>query len=256
MEPKYRIIRFEWEQGTRYGLLEGDEVISIKGSIYENFERGPKLCNLSDVKLLPPVRPNYVVGVGGNYWSVVKQVGKEPTNQPMLWGRPGSSAVGHMESVVYPATSRRVNYGIELTAVMKRDTWNVPEDKALDYVLGYTCGHDMTAWDLMAEDEGSQTRAKGFPWGQPLGPCVSIGLDISKLRLQSKINGELVQHGVTDDLIFSIPKLISYISKYILLGPGDCILTGQPQTNIVQVGDVIESEIEGIGVLRNEIVAG
>ena len=256
MEGRYHIIRFQWAGETRYGILDRDEVFRVEGNIYDKFGVGHKLCNLSDVRLLPPVQPKNIIGVGGNYLSAVKQVGREVEKQPQLFSRPISTVIGHLENIVYPKTSKIVNYGAELTIVIRSQAWNVPEDKALDYVLGYTCGVDLTAFDLLQEDGFRPFRAKAFPTSQPLGPCVATGIDGDNVKIISKLNDAIIEDGSTRDLIFNISKLVSYISKYIVLEPGDVILTGQMKTTQINIGDSIVVEMEGIGTLKNTVVSG
>jgi 2-keto-4-pentenoate hydratase/2-oxohepta-3-ene-1,7-dioic acid hydratase in catechol pathway len=250
-----KIVRFEWEQGVTHGVLDEDTIYAIEGSIFDNFKVTERLCKLGDVRLLPPVRPNIVVGVGGNYRSIIEQTGNEIAKEPQLFIRPASTVIGHLDNIIYPATSHLVNYGAELTIVIKYKAWNVPEDKALDYVLGYTCGVDLTAFDLLKEDDFKQMRGKSFPTSQPLGPCIATGIDGDNVHIKSRVNGTLLEEGSTSDLIFHVRRLVSYISRYILLEPEDVILTGQLKTTEINVGDTIEVEMEGIGTLTNRVVS-
>ena len=251
-----KIIQFEWEHATKYGIVDRDSIFSIEGNIYGNLNIGKKLCNLTDVRLLPPVRPKIVMGVGGNYPAILKESGHEIPKEPMLFLRPASCVIGHLGNIVYPKTSRNVNYGAELAVVIKHEAKDVPENRALDYVLGYTCGVDLTARDLLEKDGWRAVRAKSFPTSQPLGPCIATDINGDNLRIESRLNGILTQDGSTSNMIFSISKLISYITKFMILESGDVILTGQTRgETIIKVGDTIEVEIEGIGTLRNTVAS-
>lgn len=251
-----KIIRFEWQKSIKYGIVDKDTIFSIKGSIFEDFKITQSLCQLSEVRILAPVKPHIVVGVGGNYRSVIEQAGNEIPKEPQLFIRPASTVIGHLDKITYPKTSHIVNFGSELTIIIKHNAWNVNEDKALDYILGYTCGFDMTAFDLLKADNFKQMRGKSFPTSQPLGPYIATGIDGDNIRIRSRLNGDIIEDGSTFDLIFKIRQLVSYISRYILLEPGDAILTGQMRTTEVHIGDTIEVNMEGIGTLKNTVVSG
>jgi 2-keto-4-pentenoate hydratase/2-oxohepta-3-ene-1,7-dioic acid hydratase in catechol pathway len=249
-----KIVRFKWKNGVTYGIANDDIIYSVKGNIYDEFEVGQELCRLSDVKLLAPCEPKTIVGVGGNYYSVLKQTRNQASQEPELFVRPALTVIGPSENIIYPKTSHQVNAGVELAIVIKRRAWEVSESESFDYVLGYTCGIDLTAFDLLEADKMRQARAKSWPTSNPLGPWIVTHLDTRDLGLTARVNGAIVQRGRTTDLVFGFNKLISYISRYIVLAPGDVIMTGQPGTNTVNVGDTIEVEIEKIGSLRNTVV--
>jgi 2-keto-4-pentenoate hydratase/2-oxohepta-3-ene-1,7-dioic acid hydratase in catechol pathway len=255
LNTNYKIIRFQWEQDIRYGIIDEDAVFTIEGSIFDKFKPTRKLCNLSDVKLLPPVRPGIVAGVGGNYLSVVKQGGNTVAKEPQLFIRPASTVIGHLDNIVYPKTSHLVNYGAEMAVVMKHKAWDIPENKIADYILGYTCGVDLTAFDLLKEDGFKQMRGKSFPTSQPLGPCIATGLNGDNIHIQSRLNNKVIEDGSTADMVFNVRQIVSYTSRYMILEPGDVILTGQMRTTEIKVGDTLEIEMEGIGTLKNEVVS-
>ena len=186
MKEKYKIIRFKWEQDIRYGILDEDTVYAIDGSIFYEFKPTRKLSSLSDVRLLPPVRPGIVAGVGGNYLSVVKQGGNTVAKEPQLFIRPASTVIGHLDKIVYPKTTHLINYGAEMAIVIQHKAWDIPENKVPDYILGYTCGVDLTAFDLLKEDNFKQMRGKSFPTSQPLGPCITTGLNGDDIHIQSR----------------------------------------------------------------------
>ncbi len=254
-----KLIRFLRDGTAQWGILEGEKIFSLVGSPYEKFSRGQELGQLPEVKLLPPAEPTVMVCCGMNYSARVGEDGwtKEWTQpeEPLIFFKPPSSMVGHLDPVVFPAQAETLRYEGELCAVMKRRVRNVSEKEALNCVLGYTCGNELGAMDLMKKDRWL-TRAKGFDTFAPLGPCLATDLDPQNLRLRTSVNGRLMQDGHTSQMIFSVGKIISYISSFMTLNPGDVVMTGTPEgaCNVI-VGDVMEIDIEGIGILRNRVIA-
>jgi 2-keto-4-pentenoate hydratase/2-oxohepta-3-ene-1,7-dioic acid hydratase in catechol pathway len=251
-----KIVRFQWRDKVTWGILEGDAIFSLSGDLYGDFKRGRKLCQRQEVRLLAPVEPGITVACGMNYMDHIKEMGWAVPKEPALFFKPANTVVGPDDNVVYPAISRDLRYEGELCCVIKRLAKNVPEKEALDYVLGYTCGNDFTAMDV-TEKDGRLTRSKGFDTSGPLGPCLVTGLDPHNLNIKSRLNGKIKQDSNTSLTILKIEKLVSYISAFLTLRPGDVVWTGTPKGGAcpVKVGDVIEVEIEGIGILRNKVVA-
>jgi 2-keto-4-pentenoate hydratase/2-oxohepta-3-ene-1,7-dioic acid hydratase in catechol pathway len=200
------------------------------------------------------LRPSKIVAVGRNYLAHAQELGHPVPIEPLIFLKPPSAIVGDEADVVYPRASARVDHEAELAVVMGRRCKNVNESDALDYVRGYTCANDVTARDLQESDE-QWTRAKGFDTFCPLGPRLIEDLDPASLRVAARVNGEVRQAGHTSDMLFSVPALIAYISSVMTLEPDDVILTGTPPgVGPVQRGDIMEVEVEGIGVLRNRVV--
>ncbi len=253
-----KILRCQRQGKVHWGILEGeDKVFALDGDLYGEFTKGRELCRLADVKLLAPAEPTIMVACGMNYAARFKEGGmiKDPPAEPIIFFKPATAVIGSHEDVVFPAIAREMRYEGELCVVMKRQARNVPENEAMKYVLGYTCGNELGAMDLMKRDRWL-TRAKGFDNSGPLGPFLVTGLDPHNLTIQSRINNQTKQKSHTSRMIFRVEKLISYISGFMTLRPGDVIWTGTPEGNCnVQVGDVMEVEIEGIGVLRNKVAA-
>jgi len=199
------------------------------------------------------LRPTKIVAVGRNYAAHARELGNEVPKEPLTFLKPVSAIVGDGDAVVYPAQSERVDHEAELAVVIGARCRGVSADQALGYVRGYTCANDVTARDLQDRD-GQWTRAKGFDTFAPLGPRI-VDLDPSDLRVVCRVNGEVRQEGRTSDMIFRVPELIAYISSYLTLMPDDVILTGTPPgVSAVSRGDVMEVEVEGIGVLTNRVV--
>ena len=254
-----KIIRYEANGGAAYGILEDDDSIKqLVGSPFEDFSVGDKVAELADVNVLPPVEPKKIIGVGLNYTKHIEEIGMQKPQFPMLFMKPHSGVIGQGDNIIYPTHGQRIEYECELTVVIGKTTRRVSEANALDYVLGYTCGNDVSERTIQFAEMkmGAMLIGKGFDTFCPLGPVIATGLDPSDLRLQTRLNGETKQDDSTSDLLFSVPKLVSYISEAMTLEPGDCILTGTPSgVAPIKPGDVIEIEIEGVGVLRNPVVA-
>ncbi|MBE9514241.1 MAG: fumarylacetoacetate hydrolase family protein [Chloroflexi bacterium] len=251
-----RIVRFQWQGRVDWGILEDDTIFSLLGDLYGDFSRGKQLCRLSDVRLLAPAEPSIMVACGYNYMGEIRKLGMPVPEEPTVFFKPAGTMVHPEGDVVYPPISQNLQHEGELCCVMKREAKNVPAENALDYVLGYTCGNDLGLADLFKKD-GRLTRAKGFDTASPLGPCLAMGIDPHNLSIRARINGQTIQDSNTSQMVFGPEKIISHISAFMTLHPGDVVFTGTPEGGHypVKVGDVMEVEIEGIGLLRNKVVA-
>jgi 2-keto-4-pentenoate hydratase/2-oxohepta-3-ene-1,7-dioic acid hydratase in catechol pathway len=211
---------------------------------------------LSAAELLPPVTPSKIICVGRNYRDHAKELGNEVPAEPLLFFKPLSSLLAPGGVVRMPAASSRVDFEGELAVVIARRVRNIKEDEWRTAVRGYTLANDVTARDLQKKD-GQWTRAKGFDTFCPVGPLVSDEVDPGAgLTIETRVNGELRQHGSTLDFIFSIPQLLAYITSAITLEPGDLLLTGTPSgVGPLVAGDFVEVSIPGLGVLRNTFAA-
>ena len=248
------LVRFLKNGQLCCGLIEGEAVYAVEGSIFGQFRRAEKVAALTEVRLLAPCRPTKILAVGLNYRTHAAEAGYDVPPEPLVFSKPPSSVIGPLGPIVYPILSQHVDYEGELAVVMGQRVRNVPPEKAHDFVLGYTCGNDVTARDLQRRDN-QWTRAKGFDTFSPLGPCIVTDLDPAHLTIQTRVNGEIRQNASTADMVFSVAELIAYISQVMTLEPGDVILTGTPAgVGPLQPGDVVEVEIEGIGTLRNPVV--
>jgi len=210
------------------------------------------------MRSLEPIRPSKILGVGTNYRAHALEMGKPLPDEPLLFMKPPSALIGHEDPIVRPTRADggdwRVDFEGELGVVIGRRCRRVSAGEALDYVLGYTIVNDVTVRDLQKKD-GQFTRAKGFDTFCPVGPWIETGLDPGNLRLQTRQNGVTRQDASTSDLIFPIARIIEVASRVMTLEPGDLISTGTPSgVGPIVPGDVIEIEIEGIGILRNRVV--
>jgi len=203
--------------------------------------------------LLSPVVPSKIICVGRNYAEHVKELGNEAPAEPVLFFKPPSALLAPGGTIVRPAASQRVDFEGELAIVVGREAKDVKAARWRDYVRGFTCANDVTARDLQKKDV-QFTRGKGFDTFLPLGPCIETDLDPSDLSIITRVNGEIRQDGRTSQMIFALSMLFEYITAIMTLVPGDVILTGTPSgVGPLQSGDVVEVEIQAIGVLSNAV---
>lgn len=199
--------------------------------------------------------PTKIIGIGVNYRAHAVEMGKTLPAEPLMFLKAPSAMIGDGDAIRRPAGFARVDHEAELGVVIAQRCARVPRDRALEVVLGYTCVNDVTVRELQQRD-GQWTRAKGFDTFCPIGPRIVAGLDPSDLRVIARVNGEVRQDSRTSDLIFDVPALIAFASEHMTLEPGDVISTGTPAgVGNLAVDDVVEIEVEGVGVLRNGVVA-
>lgn len=209
---------------------------------------------LKDLRVLAPCFPGKVVCVGLNYRYHAKELGYDIPDEPVLFLKPSTAVIGPDESIIYPLASRQVDYEAELAVVIGKTARHVRMEEAAGYILGYTCGNDITARDLQKKD-GQWTRAKSFDTFCPLGPYIVTDIDPRNCEISLYVNGERKQHSSTSELIFDVYSLVSFISGIMTLHPGDVILTGTPSgVGPLNPGDEVAVEVEGIGLLRNRVV--
>jgi 2-keto-4-pentenoate hydratase/2-oxohepta-3-ene-1,7-dioic acid hydratase in catechol pathway len=251
-----RFARFRHGRRQGYGLVEGGLLRPIVGSPFARWQPGEETLPLSQVRLLAPVRPSKILAVALNYGSHLGQFDRSsaPAN-PELFLKPPSALIGPEEAIVLPPKAERVDYEGELVTVIGRRARDLEPGEALAYVLGYTCGNDVSARDWQQNDL-QWWRAKGCDTFAPVGPWIATNLDPTNLELQTRVNGEVVQRSNTSLLIHDVARLVSFASQAMTLEPGDLLFTGTPgTTSSLEAGDVVEVEIGGIGVLRNHVEA-
>ena len=255
-----RYLRFQKGETVAYGLLEGERVRQLNGDLFGTWSKSETTHALSDVKLLPPTQPSQVLALAGNYRShVAGSSSAAELNVPQPFFKSPSCLIGQEDEIVIPKDAREVHYEAELVIVIGKKCRKVPPTQALDYVFGVTAGNDVSerVWQNDEDQKDVQWwRAKGTDTFGPVGPCIVTGVEYGDLQLQLRLNGELRQKENTDQLIHDIPTVVSFISQYITLHPGDLIFTGTPgTTSAIKPSDVVEVELEGVGVLRNSVVA-
>lgn len=253
-----KILRFSQDGVKRYGVLNSlGEVREISGDIYEPFEFTGNIYNLEEINLLAPCEPSKVVCVGLNYKAHIDEFARFNNGipvEPVIFLKPPTAVIGPQEDIVYPEMSKRVDYEAELVVVIRKAGKNIDKSEVHKYILGYTCGNDVTARDVQKIDR-QWTRAKSFDTFAPLGPWIETELDPQNLKIQSFLNDELKQESSTANMIFPIFELVSFISRVMTLNPGDVIFTGTPEgVGPMAKGDTVKVVVEGIGALQNKLV--
>ena len=256
-----RIARYTTGDDPQYGVVggaDGEEIIAtvVGDPLYAGVELTGEQVSLADVRLLAPVIPrSKVVGIGRNYVAHAEELGHELPKEPLVFLKPNTSVVGPGDPIVYPRQSSNLHYEGELGVVIGRICRDVPSERVADVIYGYTVSNDVTARDLQQSDD-QWARAKGFDSFCPLGPWIETDLDPTDVTVRTELNGELKQDGKTGLMIFDVPTVISYITSFMTLLPGDVVLTGTPAgVGPMVVGDDVSVTVEGIGTLTNKVVS-
>jgi 2-keto-4-pentenoate hydratase/2-oxohepta-3-ene-1,7-dioic acid hydratase in catechol pathway len=255
--PRY--VRVATEDGPRYGVLEGTEVVLIEPHPFVPHSPTGTRLGLAGLRLLAPVIPSKVVCVGRNYAAHAEELGNSvpmpDSDETLFFLKPSSSVVGPGEPILLPTDlSSEVHHEAELAVVIGKLLSRVSPEQALDGIFGYTAANDVTARDLQ-RTEGQWFRAKGFDSFCPLGPAITTDLDTSDLSLKCLVDGEVRQDGTTADLLVGIAELVSRASHVMTLLPSDVVLTGTPAgVGPITPGQVVAVDLEGVGVLTNPVV--
>lgn len=258
-----KIVRYQQKDEILYGVLKGEEIRTIEGNIFEEFVVGSKSINKVDVKLLLPVTPPNIIAIGLNYKKHADESGQDYPDKPLIFLKATSSLIGPEDNIILPDMAPdEVDYEAELVIVIGKRAKNIELDDVRNYILGYTCGNDVSARDCQLRIDKQWARGKSFDTFCPLGPWIETEiLDPDNCRIMSRLNGKLMQDSNTSDLIFGVKELVSYCSKNFTLLPGTVIMTGTPSgvgfarkpPIFLKNGDNIEIEIEGIGILNNRV---
>ena len=253
-----RIARFTTGEDPAYGLVDGagEKIAEITGDpLYQHIELTGAVHQVADVRLLAPVIPrSKVIGIGKNYADHALEMGGEAPSTPLMFLVPNTAVVGPGDPVVMPPQTSEVSYEGELAVVIGRLCKDVEASEALSAVFGYTVANDVTARDLQRTD-GQWARAKGFDTFCPLGPWIETDLDPAGQRIVTILDGDIVQDGATSDMVHDVAALIAFASQAFTLLPGDVILTGTPAgVGLVEAGQRVDVDIDGIGVLSNPFV--
>lgn len=254
-----KLCRFIYGSEIKYGALE-DELVRIVPNPYqlgktEEVKISSRPIQRNEVKFLPPVAPSKIVCVGRNYLEHAMELGSKVPKEPLLFLKTPSALIIDGEEIILPVQAKQVEHEGELGIVIRRKCKNLTEfDDLSNVTLSYICLNDVTARDLQKKDI-QFARAKSFDTFCPISSFIETELDISDVRITTKINGEVKQDGRTSQMVFDAPFLIRYISNQMTLDPGDIITTGTPSgVSKLFEGDVCEVEIEGVGVLRNTVI--
>jgi 2-keto-4-pentenoate hydratase/2-oxohepta-3-ene-1,7-dioic acid hydratase in catechol pathway len=248
-----RFVRYEQAGRVSWGELVGETVYQLSGAPYEGGSRTGASVPVSNVTLKAPVDPKQIFMTAFNFRS---HITGEPAEYPGIFLVPPTSVIGSGENIVKPADSRSLHYEAEAVAIIGREAIHVSLEDAPSYIFGVSAGNDVSERVWQAQDI-QWSRAKGSRTFNAVGPHLVTGLDPANLAIEGRLNGERVQGENTSDLIFSLAYMVSYISKYFTLMPGDLVWTGtMGSTRAMNPGDVYEVEIPGIGILRNTVVQG
>jgi 2-keto-4-pentenoate hydratase/2-oxohepta-3-ene-1,7-dioic acid hydratase in catechol pathway len=256
-----RIARIAQPDGYAFVAITGDgtdpaglTAVEIAGNQVAEPEFTGKTWPLADVRLLAPILPSKVVCVGKNYADHAKEMGGEAPADPVIFLKPSTAIIGPNVPIELPASSKRVDYEGELAVVVGVPCKDVPAERAISVILGYTVANDVTARDQQAADV-QWTRAKGYDTFCPLGPWIETAIDASDVRLRTELDGETKQDSRTSLLLHDIGKLIEWITHVMTLRPGDVILTGTPAgVGPMTAGQTVSVTIDGIGTLTNPVV--
>lgn len=248
-------VRYEQNGKTSWGELKGETIHQLSNAPYLEGTATGVTVNQADVKMMAPVDPKDVYMTGFNYEDHIPE-GQKTTPYPGLFMVPAGTLIGPDAEIIHPADSDFIGYEAETVIVIGKRADNVSVEDAADYIFGVTAGNDVSARDWIPADI-QWFRGKGAKGFNSVGPVLQTGLDYKNLTLTARLNGEVRQNGNTSKMIHDFEKMVSYISKYFVLNPGDLIWSGTIGTSEqLKVGDVYEVEIDGVGVLRNTIIQG
>jgi 2-keto-4-pentenoate hydratase/2-oxohepta-3-ene-1,7-dioic acid hydratase in catechol pathway len=253
----------------RYGVVEGDVMASpdaagsadasialvdafpLLGPLRFTGERLP----LGEVRLLAPVMPSKIIGIGRNYADHAKEMGGEVPAEPLVFLKPSTSVIGPGDAIVLPAGTSEVHHEAELAVVIGALCRDVAVERASEVIFGYTIANDVTARDWQSSD-GQWWRAKGADTFCPLGPWIDTDIDPSALQIRCTVSGQVRQEGSSADMVRGVPELIAHLSSAMTLVPGDVILTGTPAgVGPLVAGDEVQVSVSGLGVLTNRVIA-
>lgn len=247
-----RIIRFvDADEHPQQGILDGERILELRGG-WSNPSPGPEIAAFSEVRLLNPCDPSVIICAAGNYRSQLVELGKPVPAEPAVFLKGRNALASPGDVILHPESLDRLEYEGELAAVIGRTARNIKAGDFAEYVLGYTCANDVTASDWRAD--GQWTRAKSLDTFCPLGPWIETDLAPGTLRLQTRLNSEIVQDCETSDMVFGVGEILEWVTQWITLQPGDVVLTASPAgVGQMKPGDTIEVEISGIGTLSNTV---
>ncbi|MCC3861602.1 fumarylacetoacetate hydrolase family protein [Pseudemcibacter aquimaris] len=248
-------VRYEKDGMAFWGELKGNIIHQLSNAPYLDGALTGETVDKSGVKMLAPVDPKDVYMTGFNYEDHIPE-GQKTTPYPGLFMVPAGTIIGPEDDIIHPADSNFIGYEAETVIVIGKRADNVSVEDAADYIFGVTAGNDVSARDWIPADI-QWFRGKGAKGFNSVGPVLQTGLDYKNLNLTARLNGEVRQQGNTSKMIHNFEKMVSYISKYFVLNPGDLIWSGTIGTSEqLKVGDEYEIEIEGVGILKNNIVQG
>ncbi|ALC91588.1 hypothetical protein AM500_18715 [Bacillus sp. FJAT-18017] len=248
-----KFVRFLESDSISYGLLEGEDIVKVNGNIFENYKVTSERLPVSQVKLLAPLQPGKLVAIGLNYKKHAEEVNKPLPAEPMMFLVSPTAVVGPDDEIKLANPENRTEHEAEIAIVIGKTAEYVSKEEALQYVFGYTVCNDVSDRVLQKRD-GQFTRAKSFSTYKPLGPVIATDVDPDNCPISLRVNGETRQDSNTSDMIFSTAEIVSFVSHVMRLEPGDVIITGTSSgVSPLYDGDVVETEIKGIGILSNPV---
>jgi 2-keto-4-pentenoate hydratase/2-oxohepta-3-ene-1,7-dioic acid hydratase in catechol pathway len=258
-----RIYRID-DHGTARHVIERDGMLALlEGDLFDLYRAGREIGRVErpgtlppDFRVLAPLVPSKIVGIGRNYRDHAAETGKPVPTEPVIFIKPSTAVIGPGGAIRIPPDAGRVDHEAEMAVVIRRRAWRVPRDRAAEFVLGITCSNDVTAREM--QRRGVQfSHCKGYDTFAPLGPCIAVGLDGSARQVEGWVNGERRQGANSREMIFPIDELVAYISSVMTLLPGDAISTGTPAgIGPLVPGDTVTVKVEGVGELTNPVVEG
>jgi 2-keto-4-pentenoate hydratase/2-oxohepta-3-ene-1,7-dioic acid hydratase in catechol pathway len=257
-----KIVRYLYEGNTRYGIIDDDGLHPCDGDPFTRLIRHSSVLELAAVKLLAPVNPPNIFCLGLNYREHAAETGHPLPDEPLIFLKATTALCGPGDPIILPAQyPHMIDYEAELVIVIGKQATDVTEDEAQEVILGYTAANDVSNRAVQFTD-GQWARAKSYDTFCPVGPAIVTGLDADNLAIGCRLDGEVMQASSTSDMIFPVRRIVSHLSRCFTLLPGTLILTGTPggvgfKRNppvYLRTGQVVEVEIEGIGVLVNPVV--
>ncbi len=253
-----KLMGFKSKGTEKVGIVSDEELIEIDCSMIQalncqdiNAIKPVKTHDIAELEIKPPIRPSKIVCVGLNYQDHAKELDMEIPTEPIIFIKPSTTVIGHLDPIVYPKTSTQVDYESELGIIISKEAHRVDRKNAHEFIGGFTVVNDVTARDKQRKDV-QWTRAKSFDTFAPIGPCIETEVDPMNLNISLKLNNEIKQNSNTKNMIFNVNELVEFISNIMTLLPGDIISTGTPPgVGPMHIGDTVEIEIEGIGKLKN-----
>lgn len=246
-----KLVRFELDGKKRFGTISDNIVEERTGSVFDAGEKTGNRYGSDEITFLPPTYPKKIVCIGFNYRAHMAELQDIATKKPTLTLKSQNTVIGHRQTIVLPKNSNQVEHEAELGIVVGKAGYRI--EKPREHILGYTIVNDVTARDVERELK-QWSASKSFPTFCPVGPCIETKIDPSDLRIRCSVNGELRQDSKTSLMIYSPEKLVGFVSGYMKLERGDLIATGTvPGVGSLRDGDIVEIEIEDIGVLRNYV---
>ena len=258
-----KIVRYCYDKQVCYGVIRDNRINKINGDIFSTYSISNEFVNIEKVEFLCPVDVPNIFAIGLNYKQHAKETGHSLPERPVVFLKATTSLTSAESNILLPKMApKKVDYEAELAVIIKKEAKDISEEEVDDYILGYTCANDVSARDCQYEQDVQWTRAKSFDTFCPLGPWIETEMETGNLNIRSYLNGNIMQESNTSDMIFTVPELVSYLSKNFTLLPGTVILTGTPEgvgaarspRVFLRPGDKIEIEIDDIGVLSNTVV--